>query len=71
MDNLINLYPRDQRNKYKDHFKLKVLSVNAADSDFDDLPGMLKDRAIPLSPYGFGPQVVGIKSQLLGGTSAW
>lgn len=69
MDNLINLYPRDQRNKYKDHFKLKVLSVNAADSDFDDLPSMLKDRAIPLSPYGFGPRVVGIKSQLLGGTS--
>ena len=66
LDDLRSRLPKSELGKFGDTFKLKILSVNAPEIEFDNFPSLLNVQPLDMSKYGFSKSVQGIKSPLYG-----
>lgn len=66
LDDLRARLPKNELAKFGNTFKLKILSVNAPETEFDKFPSLLDVQPLDMSKYGFSKNVQGIKSPLYG-----
>ncbi|EDO16718.1 hypothetical protein Kpol_1003p23 [Vanderwaltozyma polyspora DSM 70294] len=59
--------PPDHLAKHGNDFKISLLVANGPGKTFDNFPNQMNISTIPMDRYGFGKNVHGIKSTMLGG----
>ncbi|CCK70454.1 putative metalloendopeptidase KNAG_0E01920 [Huiozyma naganishii CBS 8797] len=69
LDELRGLMPPDWQKKHGNDFKLRVLAANAPDLWIENLPESIRIKPISMAQYGFGSEVNGMKSELLGSSN--
>lgn len=66
LDQLRSMIPPAQVPEFGNKFNIKVHSINAATAEFTNFPEIINVKPISMKEYGFGNNVLGVKSTLLG-----